>query len=183
MQKKIAEKFMRKNLNTNERKMEEKTMRKNLFVVLLFVAMFIVCGKTCDARTNYMRKFRDVPMTTKTIKRNNGKYVVNVYWRRHRIASYRFNTKPIVKFIHIDKLTYEMVTKRRSKILYIEWEVGKQINKKGDGKLFVKDPRYNYISYKRQGFKKGDIIRTFCVYSPYNNWCDDIVERYDEKIR
>ena len=32
-------------------------------------------------------------------------------------------------------------------------------------------------------FKIGDKVKTFCVFNPYNNGEDDIVERFDVKAK
>ena len=37
-----------------------------------------------------------------------------------------------------------------------------------------------YISYDRvEDARKGDLIVTYCVYNPYTNWEDDVIERWD----
>ena len=30
-----------------------------------------------------------------------------------------------------------------------------------------------------KGARKGDVIVTYCVYNPYTNWDDDVIERWD----
>lgn len=122
-------------------------------------------------------------MTVKTVKKK-GKYVSRVYWKGKRITQFKFKKKPKVKFISTDKLTTKKLTNRKDKTLYIEVMSGTVLNKNGDGRVDTKDPYYDYISYKGiKGIKKGDRIRTFCVYNPHNNYEDDIVERYDEFIK
>ena len=122
-------------------------------------------------------------MTVKTVKKK-GKYVSKVYWKGKKITSFKFKKKPKVKFINTDKLTTKKLVNRKDKTLYIEVMSGTALNKKGDGRVDTKDPYYNYISYNGiKGIKKGSRIRTFCIYNPYNNYEDDIVERYDEFIK
>lgn len=112
------------------------------------------------------------PMTVK-VNRCRAGYRTTVYWRREKIAAYRFKRKPKVRFIKSAKLTGKMLTSRKGKTLYIEIIDGKQINRRGDG---ITTGGY-YIRY--HGFRKGDHIRSYCVYNPYTNYIDDVVERYD----
>ena len=153
-------------------------MKRFLILVLMVVCLFPVNAQAKQGRRIDQKKY--CSMRTQTIKTGK-KYRVDVFWRWEKISSYMFNQKPQVKFIKNDKLTRKMLVNRKNKILYIEVDTGTQINEKGDGKIDTKNPYYNYISYKRCGFKKGDRIRTYCIYNPYTNWEDDIIERYDEE--
>lgn len=112
------------------------------------------------------------PMSVKVNRCRTG-YRTTVYWRHKKIATYRFKRKPKVRFIRSAKLTEKMLTSRKGKTLYIEIIDGGQINRRGDG---VTTCGY-YIRY--HGFHKGDHIRSYCVYNPYTNYIDDVVERYD----
>ena len=91
---------------------------------------------------------------------------------------------PITKFIDCDKLTEKMLTHRSNKkhhIMYIERIVGHVTDNKKNGKVLnpPKDGGY-YISYKSvKGARKGDTIITYCVYNPYSNYDDDVIERWD----
>ena len=91
---------------------------------------------------------------------------------------------PITKVIDCDKLTEKMLLHRSSKkhhIMYIERIIGKVTDNKGNGKVLntPKDGGY-YISYKSvKGARKGDLIVTYCVYNPFSNYDDDIIERWD----
>lgn len=91
---------------------------------------------------------------------------------------------PITKVIDCDKLTEKMLTHRSSKkhhIMYIERIVGRVTDNKKNGKVLnpPKDGGY-YISYKSvKGARTGDLIITYCVYNPYTNWDDDVIERWD----
>lgn len=52
----------------------------------------------------------------------------------------------------------------------------------GDGiVLNAQDELYNYISYRGiyRPIRNGSLILSYMVYSPDNNYIDDIVERYD----
>ena len=79
--------------------------------------------------------------------------------------------------INSNKLTHKMlVTRKKKHIMYIEVCKGIVTNKKKDGKLSGGE----YISYKSvKGCHKGDKITTYCVYNPFTNYDDDIIERWD----
>ena len=53
----------------------------------------------------------------------------------------------------------------------------------GDGTVLNTDSEFNYISFreylKTNEAKDGDIMLTYCVYDPSNNYEDDIVIRFD----
>lgn len=90
----------------------------------------------------------------------------------------------ITKVIDCDKLTEKMLTHRSNKkhhIMYIERIYGIVTDNKKNGKVL--NPPVNggyYISYKSvKGARKGDLIVTYCVYNPYTNWDDDVIERWD----
>lgn len=90
----------------------------------------------------------------------------------------------ITRVIDCDKLTEKMLIHRSSKkhhIMYIERIVGRVTDNNKNGKVLnpPKDGGY-YISYKSvKGARKGDVIVTYCVYNPYTNWDDDVIERWD----
>ena len=91
---------------------------------------------------------------------------------------------PITRVIDCDKLTEKMLTHRSSKkshIMYIERIVGRVTDNNKNGKVLnpPKDGGY-YISYKSvKGARKGDTIITYCVYNPFSNYDDDVIERWD----
>lgn len=89
---------------------------------------------------------------------------------------------PMVKVIDCDKLTEKMLTTRTEHhIMYIERIIGKVTDNKKNGKVLnpPKDGGY-YISYASvKGARKGNLIVTYCVYNPYTNWDDDVIERWD----
>jgi len=150
-------------------------MKRFIIALLIVVSLFSVNVQAAKPKTT---KYKS--MTVKTIKQGK-RYRADCYWRGEKIASYKFNRKPKIKFINFNDLSFEMLASRKN-ILYIEITTGTQINAKGDGKVDT-DDWHDYISYKRCGFKKGDRIRTYCIFNPYTQWEDDIVERYDEVIK
>lgn len=116
------------------------------------------------------------PMSVKVNRCRTG-YRATVYWRREKIAAYRFKRKPKVRFVKSAKLTEKMLTSRKGKTLYIEIIDGKQIDQRGNG---ITTGGYHP---KYHGFCKGDHIRSYCVYNPYTNHIDDVAERYDAKVK
>lgn len=65
--------------------------------------------------------------------------------------------------------------------MYIERIIGKVTDNEKNGKILnpPEDGGY-YISYASvKGARKGDLIITYCVYNPYSNYDDDVIERWD----
>lgn len=89
---------------------------------------------------------------------------------------------PITKVIDCNDLTEEMLTTRTEHhIMYIERIIGKVTDNEKNGKVLnpPEDGGY-YISYDRvEDARKGDIIITYCVYNPFSNYDDDVIERWD----
>lgn len=142
---------------------------KKAIITTLLATMALTAAVPVQAKT-YSYKSMDVKVTKHTAK---------VYWKGNKVATYRFKRKPSVKFVGTDKLTYKKLANRKGRTLYIEICTGKVLDNKGNGRVDTKS-KYNYISYKRTGFRKGSKVRTYLVYSPYNNYEDDITERFDE---
>ena len=89
---------------------------------------------------------------------------------------------PMVKVIDCNDLTEEMLTTRADhNIMYIERISGKVTDNAKNGKVLNPpvDGGY-YISYASvEDAEIGDTIITYCVYNPYTNWDDDVIERWD----
>ena len=91
---------------------------------------------------------------------------------------------PITQVIDCDKLTENMLTHRSNKkrhIMYIERIIGKVTDNEKNGKVLnpPEDGGY-YISYASVADAEiGDAIITYCVYNPYSNYDDDVIERWD----
>ena len=110
-------------------------------------------------------------------------YKATLSFKGKRAVTYKFKRKPRVKFVTPGKLTYEKLVARKGKTLYVEICEGKVLNNKGDGRITNTKSPYNYISYKRTGFRKGTRVRTYLVYNPHTDYEDDITYRFDEKSR
>ena len=89
---------------------------------------------------------------------------------------------PIVQVVDCNDLTEKMLTTRKEKnIMYIERIIGKVTDNEKNGTVLnpPKDGGY-YISYASvKGARKGDTIITYCVYNPFSNYDDDVIERWD----
>lgn len=89
---------------------------------------------------------------------------------------------PITKVIDCNDLTEEMLTTRAEhNVMYIERIIGKVTDNEKNGTVLnpPEDGGY-YISYASvKGARKGDLIITYCVYNPYSNYDDDVIERWD----
>lgn len=89
---------------------------------------------------------------------------------------------PMVKVIDCNDLTEEMLTTRAEHhIMYIERIIGKVTDNEKNGKVLNPpvDGGY-YISYASvEDAEIGDTIITYCVYNPFSNYDDDVIERWD----
>lgn len=89
---------------------------------------------------------------------------------------------PITKVIDCNDLTEEMLTTRTDhNVMYIERIIGKVTDNEKNGKVLnPPDDGGYYISYASvKGARKGDTIITYCVYNPFSNYDDDVIERWD----
>lgn len=88
-----------------------------------------------------------------------------------------------VEIIDIQHLTTEMLESRNG-ILIIERVVGIVTDAEtGDGRIIGGDDYYNYISYRNvNGISNGDVICSYFIYNPDNNYVDDIIMRFDSII-
>jgi hypothetical protein len=175
-------------INHSKKKKKGKEIMKNtikraiiftLIIATLMTPFYPATAKTVTQRTT-VKTYHSMKVVPRM---NKGKFKVSIFWKNHKYNEYTFTRKPKIKFISINRLSYEqLVSRKKTNTLYIELSTGRQLNKRGDGKILnAPDPHYNYIRY--HGFHKDDIIRTYCIYNPYNNWEDDIIDRFDEKIR
>ena len=100
---------------------------------------------------------------------------INRYLKRGKYKNFK------VKFIKYKDLTYNKLTKRRlKKIIYVSIDDGFVMNENFDG--LTTDGFY--ISYRRidDTLRKGNHIRTYCVYNPRTAYFDDICFRTDRVI-
>ena len=89
---------------------------------------------------------------------------------------------PMVKVIDCNDLTEEMlITRADHNVMYIERIYGIVTDNEKNGKVLnPPDDGGYYISYASVADAEiGDIIVTYCVYNPYSNYDDDVIERWD----
>lgn len=89
----------------------------------------------------------------------------------------------LVEIIDNQHLTTEMLESRNGKLI-IERVVGIVTDAEtGDGRIIGGDDYYNYISYRNvNGISNGDVICSYFIYNPDNNYVDDIIMRFDSII-
>lgn len=109
--------------------------------------------------------------------------------KTNSLANYRNQARQIeqqynLNVIDTSKLTYKAITHRKGTVI-VERVIGKVITDQKDGKVLnqVGNTEYDYISYKNVDCKQGDVIVTYLLYNPENNYCDDIVARWDYVIK
>lgn len=79
-----------------------------------------------------------------------------------------------IRFIMGEKLTEKKLTTRAGKnIVYVEVLKTVSYGNYGLCKSADKDLDGDYIKYTQKQ-RKGKIITVYCVYSPYNNYIDDV---------
>lgn len=79
------------------------------------------------------------------------------------------------------QLTEDLLLNRNGKLI-ISKCVGKVVSEDKDGCIINKaqDKDYDYISYRGvKGAEIDDIIVTYLIYNPDNNYTDDIIYRFD----
>lgn len=89
---------------------------------------------------------------------------------------------PMVKVVDCNDLTEEMlITRADHNVMYIERIYGIVTDNEKNGKVLnPPDDGGYYISYASVADAEiGDTIITYCVYNPYTNWDDDVIERWD----
>lgn len=92
---------------------------------------------------------------------------------------------PKVRLVQCKDMSWEKLTHRKDKYIYIEVVKGKVTNNRGDGKVINNGGKDNfYINYRGHiDCKKGDRILTLFIYNPHTNAEDDIICRLDFKMK
>ena len=149
--------------------MKKMTIIATMFIVLFFATMTTEAATTVASET----------MVGYTIKVTQTKTTTRVYWNGRLIRRYKFSGR--VKIVPERFMSRKMLTHRKNKTLYIERVTGFVTNKRLDGISTCG----GYISYKAQAgkVKPGDVVVSYCVYNPHNNYIDAIDERYDVFIK
>ena len=145
-------------------------MKKLMILVTMFIMLVTVnpaFGKTVARETigDY---------TISAVRKNN---TIKIKWNGKTIHTYR-NFKGKVKILPERKLTAKMLTSRKNKVIYIERVVGVITDDNLNG--ITTGSGYTHYRRSLKGIgKKGDIVVSYCVYSPFKNTIDDYDERYD----
>lgn len=79
-----------------------------------------------------------------------------------------------------NELDYDILSNRNGKII-VEEVIGEVTSAVGDGKILnYTNPDYCYINYQNmESFEVGDIVKSYFVYNPFNNYEDDVAIRLD----
>ena len=116
-------------------------------------------------------------ITWKTKKTKNG-YVTKFYDDGNYVCKVKSKRKLKVRMCREEELTYDYVTSRKNKFILVEVITGTCTNDQGDG---ITDCGY-YISYKALKYKEGRRYKSYCIYGN-NNYCDDVIARFDKRIK
>ena len=86
----------------------------------------------------------------------------------------------IVEIYDSADLTGDILENRNGKII-IEMVIGEVLDDEYNGRVLnPANPDFDYISYSSvEGIYAGDIILTYFIYNPDNNYVDDIMLRFD----
>lgn len=146
-------------------------MKKALVIIMILLILFTAIPAEASP---------DHPGLSVKVTHNNGYYTARVYYHNMTVARYNFEKKPKVKYVTHNQLTCWKLTHRKNKVLYIEVLEGRCLSTAGDGKIKTRS-KYNYISYRNvPGILPGDLVRTYLIYCPFNNYDDDVALRYDQ---
>lgn len=102
------------------------------------------------------------------------------YLKKYRKEAEKIEKKYGLNVVDSSELTYRKITHRKHTVI-LERCIGKVTNKNKDGKVLNANEGY-YISYKGVVCRKGDIIVTYFLWNPENNFDDDVVARWDYVI-
>lgn len=126
---------------------------------------------------NRIKKALIVTLATLTVIGNTTSAPVNATEYSEAVKA-----APMVKVIDCNDLIEEMLTTRTEhRIMYIERIIGKVTDNAKNGTVLNPpvDGGY-YISYASvEDAEIGDTIITYCVYNPFSNYDDDVIERWD----
>lgn len=86
----------------------------------------------------------------------------------------------LIEIVEASELDADVLQNRNGKLI-IECCIGIVDNAEtGAGHVLNEDPESNYISYRGvPGISTGNVICTYFIYNPDNNYKDDIIMRFD----
>lgn len=90
------------------------------------------------------------------------------------------DTLDLIEIINAEDLTADEIQNRNGKLI-IKRVIGQVDDAEtGDGHMLYENSCFNYICYKRvPGISAGNVICTFLIYNPDNNYEDDFIMRFD----
>lgn len=168
-------------------------MKKKMIMVsvglMVFSALFTGCTKENEVIAS------DSPMESEgevvtfhepiTVDGLRAEYMSNIGWEYEDelVADFSERYDGDVIIYNSNELSPEMLENRNGDVI-IERCYGEVTDKEtGAGKvLYPYDEDYDYISYfrcKGFGICEGTLIMTYLIYNPDNNYCDDIMDRFD----
>lgn len=139
-----------------------KTARKIMIVAMMFIMIFSVGAIPAEASAK-----SPAVKQCKTIEKR-----IKKAYKHVKIINHTKNN---------DNRFWHVIEHREGKKYYVvERITGTVTNSKGDGR----DASGEDISYKRvKGVRAGSKVTSYFVYSRNNNYCDDIIARYDVVIK
>lgn len=75
------------------------------------------------------------------------------------------------------------VLEHRAPFAVVETSIATIEGMEEDGKLYAYDDNGFYTAYDSQNFSIGGTVRTTFIYNPFSNYTDDIILRFDEKVK
>ena len=75
------------------------------------------------------------------------------------------------------------VLERRAPFIVVETSIATIERVEEDGKLYAYDENGFYTAYNSQNFSIGETVQSTFVYNPFSNYTDDIILRFDRKIK
>lgn len=146
------------------------------YIIIILTVLLILTATPCRASVKH-------PGLSVKVTHNHDTYTARIYYYNCYVVKYKFDRRPVIKYVTTDKLTRRQLTHRKNRALIIEVVTGTVTDHKGNGRVDTKS-KYNYINYSRvEGANKGDRVRTYEIYHPYNNYEDDIAIRLDQLMK
>lgn len=145
--------------------------RRLILVLILACLISVPNGNPVSAKT-----VSECVNGAKIAVASNGNRVT-VKWRGKKYRTFRL-AKAKIRFVSEGKLTRRQLLSRKAKrIVYVERIVGRVT----DNKLNGVTTNGHYMSYRSlRGYAhKGDEVVTYCVYNPFSNAIDDVIDRFD----
>lgn len=147
-------------------------MKKGLWTIVLIIIAIICMMDFAEAAEP------ETKPTYETEKLNTGNYKTTFSQEGVVFYSVETGKRPFVLFVDRKFLPNALI-ENRSKLglIIVERDIGVVLNEIGDGM----DTSGYYLFYGGHvhGFQVGDVIETYCIYDPNNDYIDGIEGRCD----